>query len=140
MTAREYLSQIRCIDLRISSKLERVMSLRALAEKAASTLSDTKVSGSPNVTRMEDIILKMVDLEATISADIGALMGLQREIGETIKCVDNPEQQTLLELRYLSFLRWEDIAVRMQYSSQHLFRLHNDALKAVDCQRRELDV
>ena len=135
MTAKEYLSQAHRIDQRINSKLEQVKSLRALAEKATSTLKDTKVSGANNVTRMQDIITKMVDLEAEINADIDTLVDLKREISTTIKQVDNLEHQTLLELRYLCFMRWEDIAVQMAYSAQHMFRHHNDALKAVGVKR-----
>ena len=91
MTAKEYLSQAHRIDQRINSKLEQVKSLRALAEKATSTLSDTKVSGTNNVTRMQDIITKMVDLEAEINADIDTLVDLKREISTAIKQVDNLE-------------------------------------------------
>lgn len=49
MTVKEYLSQAYRIDQRINSKLEQVASLRALATKATSTLSDTPPSGSRNV-------------------------------------------------------------------------------------------
>ena len=41
MTAKEYLSQAYKIDNDINSKLEQVASLRDLATKATSTISDT---------------------------------------------------------------------------------------------------
>ncbi|MEN6636647.1 MAG: DUF1492 domain-containing protein [Clostridiaceae bacterium] len=47
-----------------------------------------------------------------------------------IKRVENTEYQTILELRYLCFKRWEEIAVEMNFSLQHLYRLHE---KAVNC-------
>jgi seryl-tRNA synthetase len=134
MTAKEYLSQAHRIDQRINSKLEQVKSLRALAEKAASTMSNTPKSNVRNVSRMEDIIVKMTDLEAEINADIDALMDLKGEIVTAIKRIDNTEYQTLLELRYLCFMRWEAIAVEMSFSSQHMFRMHDAALKAVGSQ------
>ena len=56
MTVKEYLSQAYRIDQRINSKLEQVASLRALATKATSTLSDTPPSGSRNVQSMENVI------------------------------------------------------------------------------------
>lgn len=134
MTAKEYLSQAHRIDKRINSKLEQVKSLRSLAEKATSTLSNTPASSTRNVSRMEDVIVKMVDLEAEINADIDALVDLKREIITIIKSLDNAEYQTLLELRYLCFMRWETIAVELSYSSQHMFRLHDAALKEIDSQ------
>jgi len=73
---------------------------------------------------MEDIIAKMVDLENEISADIDALVDLKREIVTAIKSVDNPEFRTLLELRYLCFKPWEQIALETGYDLRWLYRLH----------------
>ena len=43
----------------------------------------------------------------------------------------NPEYQTLLELRYLCFKTWEQIAVLMNYSTKYLFELHARALRSI---------
>ena len=112
MTVKEYLSQAYRIDQRINSKLEQVASLRALATKATSTLSDTPPSGSRNVQSMENVIVKIIDLE--------------NEINERL---DNPEYQTLLELRYLCFYSWEKVAVEMEYDLRYLHKLHRKALE-----------
>jgi len=131
MTTKDYLSQAYRIDQRINSKLEQVQSLRELATKATATLNDSPVSGSRNVHSMSDIIDKMIDLEAEINADIDRLVDLKREIVTVIKRVENPEYQTLLELRYLCFKTWEEIAVKMGYASRNVFNLHEKALKSV---------
>lgn len=140
MIAKDYLSQAYRIDQRINSKIEQVRSLRELALKATSTLSDSPVSGTRNVHRMDGIIAKMVDLEDEINADIDNLVDLKTEIVKIIKAVSNTEYQTLLELRYLCFKRWEEIAVDMTYSCQHIYRLHDAAVKAVDSARMRVNV
>lgn len=127
MTEKEYLGQAYRIDQRINSKIEQITSLRGLATKATSTLSDVPPSGTRNVHRMEDVIAKIVDLEVEIKADIDALVELKCEITRVIKSVGNPEYQTLLELRYLCFKSWEQIAVDMDYSIQHIYRLRDKA-------------
>jgi DNA-directed RNA polymerase specialized sigma subunit len=132
MTSKEYLSQAYRIDQRINSKLEQIVSLRALATKATSTLSDTPPSGTRNVHSMEDIIAKIVDLENEINRDIDILVDLKREFVSVIREIDNTEYQTLLELRYLCFKTWEQIAVDMGYSLQHIFRIHDKALKEIN--------
>lgn len=132
MTTKEYLSQAYRIDQRINSKLEQIVSLRELATKATSTLSDTPPSGSRNVNSMEGIIVKMMDLENEINKDIDTLVDLKREFVFIIKKINNPEYQTLLELRYLCFKTWEQIAVEMGYSLQHIFRIHDKALKNIN--------
>ena len=137
MSPKEYLSQAYRIDQRINSKLEQVVSLRELATKATSTLSDMPSSGPRNIHSMEGIIAKMVDLETEINQDIDTLVDLKREIVSLIKQIQNTEYQTLLELRYLCFKTWEQIAVDLGYSLQHIFRIHDRAIKDVVIKKDE---
>ncbi|MHB1652357.1 MAG: DUF1492 domain-containing protein [Desulfitobacteriaceae bacterium] len=132
MTGKEYLGQAYRIDQRINSKLEQIASLRGLATKASSTLSDAPRNPNRNVHSLESIIAKMIDLEREINHDIDTLVDLKREIITVIKKITNPEYQTLLELRYLCFKTWEQIAVEMGYSMQHIFRIHQKSLKCVN--------
>ena len=129
MTAKEYLTQAYRIDQRINSKLEQVSSLRDLSTKATSTFSDVPPSGTRNVHRMEDVICKIVMLENEINAEIDHLVDLKREITRRVKAIPNTEYQLLLEKRYLCFMPWEKIAVDMGYSIQHIYRLHDWALR-----------
>ena len=132
MTAMEYLSQTYRLDQRINSKLEQVLSLRDLTTKATATMSDMPGGGSRNVYKMQDIIAKIIDLENEINADIDQLVDLKREMVTAIKSVTDPECQTLLELRFLCFKTWEQIAVEMGYSIQHIYRLRDKALKMIE--------
>ena len=131
MNAKEYLSQAYRIDQRINSKLEQVMSLRALLGKATGTLTGAPKAATPNPHSMEDTICKMVDMENEINADIDTLVDLKTEIMTCIKQVGNPEYQTLLALRYLCFKNWEDISTEMDYSLRRLYELHNLALEQI---------
>lgn len=131
MTTKEYLSQAWRIDRMVNAKLQQAQSLRNLSEKASATLSDTPPSNTPNPHRMEDIIIKMIDLEAEINADIDRLVDLKREIMRAIKAVEHEECRTLLELRYLCFMPWNDIAAEMQYSKDYMFELHRKALSVL---------
>ena len=131
MTAKEYLGQAYRLDQRINSKLEQVLSLRDLTTKATATMSDMPGGGSRNVYKMQDIIGKIVDLEDEINADIDQLVDLKREMVAVIKAVENPEYQTLLELRYLCFKTWEQIAVDMKYSTRNIYMLHDAAIGSI---------
>lgn len=136
MTAKEYLGQAYRIDQRINSKLEQIASLRELTTKAAATITDMPLGGTKNIHSMEDVIVKIVDLENEIKADVNTLVDLKHEIMNVIKEVKNPEYHTLLELRYLCFNTWEQIAVDMGYSLQHTFRLHEKALTEIAVLKR----
>lgn len=132
MTAKEYLGQARLLDQRIDAKIEQVASLRTLATKATSTLSDVAPSGTRNVHRMEDIIVKLVDLENEINRDIDNLVDLKREIMTAIRSIRDLEYRTVLELRYLCFKPWEQIAVEMECGIDNVYKLHQKALKKLE--------
>ena len=72
----------------------------------------------------------MVDLENEINEDIDTLVDLKAEIMRRIKRVENTEYQTILELRYLCFKRWEVIAVELGYDLRYLYKLHDQALES----------
>ena len=132
MTVKEYFNQAYQLDARINSKIEQVSRLHELATKATSTLSDMPGSATRNTHRMEDTIIKIIDLENEINKEIDRLVDLKTEMTRIIGSVQNMEYQRLLELRYLCFRSWKQIADEMGYSKQHIFRLHNDALEKVD--------
>ena len=132
MNTKEYLSQAYRIDQKINSKIEQVSSLHDLATKATQTLSDMPGSATRNVHRMEDVILKIIDFENEINAEIDRLVDIKHEISCLINSVPNQEEQTLLELRYLCFKTGEQIAVEMGYSVQNIYKLHTRALKNLE--------
>lgn len=131
MTAKEYLSQAYRLDKRIDSKIEQLKSLNLLATKCTSTLSDMPKSQSISNSRLEDTVVKIVDLQEEINRDIDSLVDLKRDIVRTIKSVKNPEYQIILELRYLCFKTWEEIAVQMNCSIDNVFKIRKNALKSV---------
>lgn len=131
MTIKEYMCQAHYIDQRINSKIEQLSSLRNLTTKATATLTDLPGSATRNNHAMEDIIVKMIDLDNEINGDIDCLVDLKVEITSLIKRVENPEYRTLLELRYLCFKTWEQIAVEMEYDLRWIYRMHKKALADV---------
>lgn len=102
MTAKEYLSQARHLDLRINSKIQQVTSLNDLATKATAVLTGMPHSPNRATSTMEEAITKIIDLQSEINSDIDRLVDLKQKITVTIKAVDNTEYQTLLENRYLN--------------------------------------
>lgn len=131
MKAKEYLSQAYRLDKRINSKLDQIASLSELATKCTSTLSGLPRNTNHGSSKVADAVAKIIDLQAEINRDIDRLVDLKRELVKVIKAVDNTEHQLLLELRYLCFKTWEQIAVEMGYDVRHIYRLHQQALSDV---------
>lgn len=131
MTAKEYLGQAYRIEQRINCKLEQIKSLHDLAEKATSTLSDMPHSPNRNIHSMENVIVKLVDMENEINAEIQELIKIKEDIKASIQAVDDKECAMLLELRYICQKSWEDIAIIMNYTVGYLHELHRKALKKI---------
>ena len=131
MSAKEYLSQAMYIDQRINSKLEQVMKLRETATRATATLSDMPHSATPNIHSMEDVIVKIVDLENEINRDIDRLVDLKAEARRMIAQLEKPEQQLVLELRYLCYKEWGEIMQELNRSEPTIYRIHGEALKNI---------
>ena len=126
--AKKYLSQAFGLNQRIESKIDQIAVLNDLATKATVTYSDMPKSPNRDGSRMEDAIIKIIDLEAEINQDMMKLVELQKDIIRRIKAVDGAELQTILELRYLSYMRWEEIAIELGYGIDNVYYLHRKAL------------
>ena len=131
MTTKEYLSRAYYLDIRIRSKAMQIAELETLATKVNAALSPIKVQTSKDNHKMESTVIKMTEYQEELNNDMKKLIQVKRETKEIIDTVTNDEYRVLLELRYLSSMRWEEIAVEMNYSIDHVFRLHRRALKAV---------
>lgn len=127
MTAKEYLAQTLNLDRKIDNKLDQIATLRALASKATATVSDMPKSGSPAIQSLENIVVKIIDLEHEVTADIDTLVDLKKEIMTIIKQLPSAEDQLLLEQRYLCSKRWSDIAAFLDVDVRYIHKRHNRA-------------
>ena len=111
--------------------LGQIEDLHDLATKATVTYSDMPKSPNRDGSKMEDAIIKIIDLENEINQDMMKLVELKKDIIRRIKAVESAELQTILELRYLSYMRWEEIAIELGYGIDNVFRLHRNALDEI---------
>ena len=65
-----------------------------------------------------------------ITAEVQAYAALQRQLQTLIDSLPVPEDRTLLELRYLSGSKWEEIAEAMSMHVRWVYRMHGRALQA----------
>ena len=91
--------------MEIDSKLEHVTALRYLACKVNHTFSETPPSGTPDPKRMENVIVRFVDLEKEVDETIDRLVDIKGSIMKAIRKLDDPKERIVLELRYLAFKR-----------------------------------
>lgn len=132
IATKNYLMRAYRVDQRIENKMEQIARLNDLATKATVTYSDMPRNPNHAGSRMEDAILSIIDLQTEINQDMLELVNIKREIMTSIKAVNDPELQLLLELRYLNYVSWEQIALQMNFSIDNIFKLHKKALDLVE--------
>ena len=128
MTAKEYLNQAKTLDQRINVKLDRVSRLRAMTQKITASLDGEQVSRTRNVTPLEDAIIRLMEEEESLNAAIDRLVDLKREVSGVLKQIDDTDCQLLLELRYLCYRSWEEIAEVMHMHIRTVYKVHGRAL------------
>lgn len=130
--AKNYLMRAYRVDQRIENKLEQIALLNDLAAKATVTYSDMPRNPNSGQSRLEDVIVKIIDIKTEIHADMLELVDLKKEIMDCIKKVEDSELQLILELRYLSYMGWEKVAGELGYGIDNVFKLHRKALDFIE--------
>lgn len=131
MDVKEFLQQAFNIDSQIKSKTLQLESMRALATSTTQAMSGMPGSPNRNVHKMENAIIKMMEMEDEIQEDINKLMTLKMDIKHAIDGVKNSEYRLILEERYLCYCTWETIADDISCSVRQAQILHGKALSEV---------
>lgn len=134
MTAKEYLSQLRLLDIKINQKIKEAEELKALAFNAGALSAEgekvqTSLSGS---SRQCDMIEKYVDLQAEIDSEIKSYVDLKHEIIDEIHKLSDSRYVEILHRRYIDGKTFEQISVDMNYDYKWVCKLHGKALLAFD--------
>lgn len=87
--------------------------------------------GSSRPTDISDYIVKLEKILEKIDEKKQEMQKVRLEIEETIADVQDGTQSRILYLRYIKFMKWEDICVELKYSWKQIHNLHSKALKNV---------
>ena len=130
MTKKEFLNQYLNAEKEIGIKLDQISRLRELSTKITQTLTPDKVK-SNSENRLESSVSKIVDIEREIGASIDQLERIRLQVESVINSVPNVNQRNVLRLRYISGMKWEQIAVKLNYDYRWVLRLHGKALNKI---------
>ena len=129
--ASDGISIIETADGALSEIHDMVQRMNELATKVTTVYSDMPHSPNRNTGRMEETIAKIIDLEHEIDRDIDALVDLKQEIIHIVNSIESAEYRTILEMRYLQFKKWEQIALSMSTDLRWVYRMHGRALNEI---------
>lgn len=131
MTKKEF-REIIYLDHLINSKLRLLDNLKSsrLQVKGMQIKSDV-VQVSKQGNKQEDLIIRILDLEKEITKDIDKLIREKQRAKTIIDKLDGP-YKVIMSMRYLECMKWEEIAYRLDYSIQAVYKIHGQALKRVE--------
>lgn len=131
MTKKEF-REIIYLDHLINSKIRLLDNLKfnRLQVKSMQLKTDV-VQESRNGNRQEDLIIRIMDLEKEITKDIDDLIREKQRAKVVIDKLDGP-YRLVMTMRYLECMKWEEIAYRIGYSIQAIYKIHGQALKRVE--------
>ena len=133
MTSKEYLSQIKDLEVRIKNKKRDLEQLKEMAISLGGFDYKERVQTSKETGDIiGESIAKVVDLESEISKDIIKLMELKQKISNTIDKVEKTECYEVLYQRYVLCKRFEEIATDMKYDIRQIHRFHGEGLKEIE--------
>ena len=73
-------------------------------------------------------IIKIAEQENEIDCFIDKLVDIRKDISNQINSLENSDEQTVLSLRYLSYMTMEQIAEEMHYDKRTVQRKHQKAI------------
>lgn len=117
---------------RIAGRRGRIKHWREIAESITANPENASGGGGGPSKKVENCVIKIMELEEEILDEIAALQDLARETSEIISVfVEDPNHKAVLEHRYVEQKRWEEIAVIMSYTLNWTIVLHRRALQAL---------
>lgn len=128
--AKRILQDFRRLDRLVQEKTERLANLMASATRATSSVEAERISGTGARSRVEAFMIRKIDLERQLDAGIDKLNAERYRIQDAIDRVEDKDQRSLLDMRYIDGKRWLFIMDALHISEPTSYRMHRAALEA----------
>ena len=123
MTSKQFLEQAITTARQIKAYLAELDMLREVATATGAIRYDTdKVIHSVTEARYERPIIRVVDLENMVKAEIRSLLEEHEEIRKAVGAIEDADVQNVIRMRYLGDLDVDIIAYRLKISRRTVMR------------------
>lgn len=138
MTVKERLKEYRNLEKEIR-KLEEEVEVIYTKATAPGKYRLSHEQHSPNLEpdRMAELVSDMTDKALMLGNCIRQAKNERQAIEDMISSL-KPAERQLIRMRYVEGLRWENIAVELTYSIQHVWRLHGNILSRLEAKDESL--
>ena len=125
--AQHYLRSAWYYEKKSTFLTDKIAVLRSKAEKITTSYQDAPSFGGFEDHRQK-VIAEMVDLEREYEKARVQCRNKLKEIRFVINLLENFQEKIVLEMRYLNYYDWQEIAIQLNYSERMIYKLHGSAL------------
>ena len=130
MKAKEYLLQIRKIDRLVENKIAELEHWQAIATGTTTFSDGDRVQSTGNKYKMEDAIIKCIEINKELNAEIDRLVDTRKEVISTIEQL-KPSEYDVLHKIYVQNKDFQEIATAKKMSYSWVTSKHGRALASL---------
>lgn len=123
---KEYLRRYHAAELAEREIREEIDDLR-MNKMFPALIQDGMPHGS-SCMDLSEYAVQLDELLTELKDQMEQRIRIRREITQRIEAMQDETEKTVLRLRYIRWLRWEQIAERMGYSLRNITKIHGKAL------------
>lgn len=112
----------------LEGELDKLQELRSLAQKITPVYSQAP-GGSGSGKVLENSVAKIVEQERVVASCCDELCEQLAEVRALVALLPVGPMRLVMQRRYLNYRKWEQIAMELDYTWQHVHRLHGRALE-----------
>lgn len=131
MTAKDFLRIPQRQKVEIEALRERAAHYRDLATHITASYSATGGGQGGTRSKVEDNVLKIVELEEQMRERIEAYADAVREVESAIDAVEDVKERQVLRYRFINGWSWRRIASKMHYDSSWVYRIGCQGMRHV---------
>ena len=135
MEAKEYLNKIKILDVKVKNKRLEIEDIHNQMKGMTGISYEPKegVSGTiNNKSPQERLIHKYIEYQNELNDIINELFEYKKQAMKLIDKINKAEYVDVLYKRYIHYMKWEQIAIDMNYTYRSVLKIHGQALKEFD--------
>lgn len=130
--AKDYLERIQKADKQIKRKLEHLTALNSMVTRITPVMKDGGSGGTGNQDKLGNAVAKIADLQEEINRDVEIFVDMKLEACALLGQIRDDDFYDVLEMRYLKYMSFEQIAVEKHWSKRWAEKMNGRALQVFD--------
>ncbi|WP_419543021.1 DUF1492 domain-containing protein [Negativibacillus massiliensis] len=130
-----YLKQYRSLSMEIDQITKELQRWQDLATRISPSYSDMPHGGGSD--KVQTAAVEVAELTDKLNRKLHQAIMVQENIKKLLESLDDIKLRQLMSYRYINGMRWEEIAVRMDFNYRWVLRLHRKALNQISEQAIE---